>query len=41
VTKNLVRDILLPLALVDVKAAASDNDWSDLKFVRRKELRIP
>lgn len=39
VTENLLRDVLLPTGLVDVKVAAIDEDWSGLKFVRRKELR--
>jgi hypothetical protein len=38
VTENLLRELLLPTGLVDVKVAAIDNDWSGLKFVRRKEL---
>lgn len=39
VTENLLRELLLPGGLVDVKVAAIDEDWSGLKFVRRKELR--
>ena len=39
VTENLLREVLLPLGLVDVKVAAIDHDWSGLKFVRRKERR--
>lgn len=39
VTENLLREVLLPTGLVDVKVAAIDEDWSGLKFVRRKELR--
>lgn len=39
VTENLLREVLLPTGLVDVKVAALDEDWSGLKFVRRKELR--
>ena len=39
VTENLLRELLLPTGLVDVKVAAIDNDWSGLKFVRRKALR--
>lgn len=39
VTENLLRELLLPTGLVDVKVAALDEDWSGLKFVRRKELR--
>ena len=39
VTENGLRDAFLPRGLVDVKVAAIDEDWSGLKFVRRKELR--
>ena len=39
VTEDLLRELLLPTGLVDVKVAALDDDWSGLKFVRRKELR--
>lgn len=39
VTENLLRELLLPEGLVDVKVAAIDEDWSGLKFTRRKELR--
>ncbi len=39
VTENLLRDVALPLGLVDVKVAAIDADWSGLKIVWRKELR--
>ena len=39
VTENVLRELLLPTGLVDVKVAAIDEDWSGLKFVRRTELR--
>lgn len=39
VTENLLRELLLPTGLVDVKVAALDADWSGLKFVWRKENR--
>ncbi len=39
VTENLLRDLLLPTGLVDVKVAALDDDWSGLKFMWRKERR--
>jgi hypothetical protein len=39
VTENTLRDIFLPLGVVDVKVAALGDDWSGLKFVRRKENR--
>jgi hypothetical protein len=36
---NVVRDVALPLGLVDVKVCAIDTTWSGLKFVTRRELR--
>jgi hypothetical protein len=39
VNDNLVREVLLPTGVVDVKVAALDVDWSGLKFVWRKENR--
>jgi len=39
ISENLLREIILPTGLVDVKVAALDADWSGLKFVWRKELR--
>jgi hypothetical protein len=39
ITENALRAIILPSGLVDVKVAALDEDWSGLRFVRRKELR--
>jgi hypothetical protein len=38
-TENAVRDLGLPLGLVDVKVCAIDEVWSGLKFVRRVENR--
>ena len=38
-TDNVVRDVALPLGLVDVKVCAVDAIWSGLKFVVRRELR--
>ncbi|OQR64723.1 DUF3052 domain-containing protein [Streptomyces maremycinicus] len=38
-TENALRDLFLPLGLVDVKVAALGEDWSGLKFVRRRENR--
>jgi hypothetical protein len=38
-TENVVRDVLLPTGLVDVKVAAVDETWSALKLVVRRELR--
>jgi hypothetical protein len=37
--ENLIRDLGLPLGLVDVKVCAIDEVWSGLKFVRRLENR--
>jgi hypothetical protein len=34
-----IRDIALPLGLVDVKVVAIDQDWSGLRLVWRRELR--
>jgi hypothetical protein len=34
-----IRDLALPLGLVDVKVAALDQDWSGLRLVWRKERR--
>ena len=39
ITDNIVRAIVLPLGLVDVKVAALGQDWSGLKVVWRKERR--
>ncbi len=39
VTENVVRDVVLPLGLVDVKVCAIDDTWSGLKLVRRLKLR--
>lgn len=38
-TENVVREIALPLGLVDVKVCAVNEIWSGLKLVIRKELR--
>jgi hypothetical protein len=38
-TEDVVREVLLPTGLVDVKVAAVDETWSGLKLVVRKELR--
>jgi hypothetical protein len=39
VDENLLRSVLLPTGVVDVKVAAVDMDWSGLKFLWRKENR--
>ena len=39
VSEDTVREIALPLGLVDIKICAVDDTWSGLKLVIRKELR--
>jgi hypothetical protein len=39
VTEDVVREVALPLGLVDVKVCAIDDTWSGLRLVIRKELR--
>lgn len=39
VTEDVVREVALPMDLVDVKVAAIDAVWSGLKVVIRKEKR--
>ena len=39
VTEDTIREVALPLGLVDVKVCAVDETWSGLKLVLRKELR--
>ncbi|WP_405870548.1 MULTISPECIES: DUF3052 domain-containing protein [unclassified Streptomyces] len=39
IAENDLRDLFLPLGVVDVKVAALGEDWSGLKFVRRRENR--
>lgn len=39
VTEDTVREVALPLGLVDVKVCAVDDTWSGLKLVIRKENR--
>jgi hypothetical protein len=36
---QLLREVLLPVGVVDVKVAALDQHWSGLKFVWRRENR--
>jgi len=38
-TEDVVREVVLPTGLVDVKVCAIDEVWSGLKVVVRKELR--
>lgn len=39
ITEDTIRDIALPLGLIDVKVCAVDAIWSGLKLMIRKELR--
>ena len=39
ITEDVIRDVVLPIGLVDVKVAAVSDVWSGLKLVIRKELR--
>jgi hypothetical protein len=39
ITEDVIRSVVLPIGLVDVKVCAVDQTWSGLKLVIRKELR--
>ena len=39
VTEDTIRDVALPIGLVDTKVCAVDETWSGLKLVIRKDLR--
>jgi len=39
ITDNTIRELALPLGLVDIKVCAVSEVWSGLKLVIRKELR--
>jgi hypothetical protein len=39
ITEDVIRAVVLPLGLVDIKVCAVDATWSGLKLVIRKELR--
>jgi hypothetical protein len=39
ITEDVLRDVFLPLGLVDNKVCAVDETWSGLRLVWRKELR--
>jgi hypothetical protein len=39
ITEDVIRELTLPLGLVDVKVCAVTDVWSGLKLVLRKELR--
>ena len=39
VSEDVIREVVLPLGLVDIKVCAVDDVWSGLKLVIRKEGR--
>jgi len=39
ITEDTIREVALPLGLVDIKVCAVDDVWSGLKLVIRKENR--
>jgi hypothetical protein len=39
ITEDTIREVALPLGLVDIKVCAVDHTWSGLKLVIRKENR--
>lgn len=39
ITEDTIREVALPMGLVDIKVCAVDDTWSGLKLVIRKELR--
>jgi len=39
ITEDTVREVALPMGLVDTKVCAIDDTWSGLKLVIRKDLR--
>ena len=39
ITEDTVREVALPMGLVDIKVCAVDETWSGLKLVIRKENR--
>ena len=39
ITEDVIRELALPLGLVDIKVCAVDATWSGLKLVLRRELR--
>lgn len=40
VTEDVIRDVSLPLGLVDVKVCAVDETWSGLRLVIRRKSRV-
>jgi len=39
ITEDVIRDVALPMGLVDIKVCAVDEVWSGLKLMIRKKLR--
>lgn len=39
ITEDVLREVILPTGLVDIKVCAIDEVWSGLKFMFRKDLR--
>lgn len=39
VTEDVIRDVALPLGLIDIKVCAVDETWSGLKLMIRREQR--
>jgi len=39
ITEDVIREVILPIGLVDVKVCAVDDVWSGLKLVIRKKNR--
>lgn len=39
ITEDVIRDVALPMGLVDVKVCGVDETWSGLKLVIRRENR--
>ena len=39
ITEDTIREVALPMGLVDIKVCAVDHIWSALKLVLRKERR--
>lgn len=39
ITEDVIREVILPMGLVDIKVCAVDDVWSGLKLVIRKENR--
>lgn len=38
ITEDVIRDVCLPMGLVDVKVCAVDTTWSGLKLMRRRTI---